>query len=225
MDGIKASWLDEFCARTGRDYVRFDYQGHGESSTRFEDCTIGLWRDDALAVLDGLTRDRQILVGSSMGAWIALLAALARPERIAGLVLIAGATDFTEALLWPRLGEERRRRLMDDGSLRIPSAYDLDGYVITRALVEEGRRHLLLGGPIALALPVRMLHGMADPDVPWQHSLRLADALAGGDVVLSFVKDGDHRLSRPQDLARLAAMIEELTAAPAARPGSQDRPA
>lgn len=213
MDGIKASWLDQFCARTARNYVRFDYQGHGDSARHFEDCTVGLWREDALSVLDEVASGRQILVGSSMGAWIALLAALARPDRVAGLVLIAGATDFTEALLWPRLGAERQEKLMAEGVFRIPSAYDADGYVITRSLIEEGRQHLLLGGPIELGVPVRLLHGMADPDVPWQHSLRLVEALAGGDVVASFVKDGDHRLSRPQDLARLEAMIEELTVA------------
>ena len=213
MAGIKASWLDQFCARTARNYVRFDYQGHGDSARHFEDCTVGLWREDALSVLDEVASGRQILVGSSMGAWIALLAALARPDRVAGLVLIAGATDFTEALLWPRLGAERQEKLMAEGVFRIPSAYDADDYVITRLLIEEGRQHLLLGGPIELGVPVRLLHGMADPDVPWQHSLRLVEALAGGDVVASFVKDGDHRLSRPQDLARLEAMIEELTAA------------
>jgi pimeloyl-ACP methyl ester carboxylesterase len=223
MDGIKASWLDQFCARTGRDYIRFDYQGHGDSTTSFEACTVGLWRDDALAVLDQVASGRQILVGSSMGAWIALLAALARPDRVAGLVLIAGATDFTEELLWPRLGAERQARLMAEGMFRIPSSYDPEGYVITRALIEEGRQHLLLGGPIALGVPVRLLHGMADTDVPWQHSLRLVEALSGGDVVASFVKDGDHRLSRPQDLARLEAMIEELTAALAAPTGNPDR--
>jgi pimeloyl-ACP methyl ester carboxylesterase len=213
MDGIKASRLDQFCARTGQRYARFDYQGHGDSATRFENCTVGLWLEDALAVLDRVTHGRQILVGSSMGAWIALLAALARPERVAGLVLIAAATDFTERLLWPRLGAERQEALLAEGALRIPSAYDSAGYVITRRLIEEGRRHLLLGGPIALAQPVRLLHGMADPDVPWQHSLQLIEALAGGDVVASFIKDGDHRLSRLQDLARLEAVIEELTAA------------
>jgi pimeloyl-ACP methyl ester carboxylesterase len=213
MDGNKAVALDQFCARTGRNYLRFDYQGHGDSATRFEECTVGLWRDDALAVLDRVAQGRQILVGSSMGAWIALLVALAKPERIAGLVLIAAATDFTETLLWPRLGAARQQALLAEGALRIPSAYDPDGYVVTRRLIEEGRRHLLLGGPIALVQPVRLLHGMADPDVPWQHSLRLVEALSGRDVVASFVKDGDHRLSRPQDLARLEAVIEELTAA------------
>jgi len=214
MTGTKAGSLDRFCAARDQRYLRFDYQGHGASSTAFEACTIGLWRDDALAMLDQVAYGPQILVGSSMGAWIALLAALARPARVAGLVCIAGAVDFTEALLWPRLGVERQAALMAEGALRIPSAYDPEGYVITRALIEEGRSHLLLGSAIDLAAPVRLLHGMADPDVPWQHSLRLAAALTGGDVVVTLVKDGDHRLSRPQDLARLDAAIEELSVSP-----------
>jgi pimeloyl-ACP methyl ester carboxylesterase len=211
MTGTKASRLDRFCAGRNQTYLRFDYQGHGLSSTRFEDCTIGLWLEDALAMLDTATRGPQILVGSSMGAWIALLAGLQRPDRIAGVVAIAGAVDFTEALLWPRLGEALQRQLVAGGAVRIPSAYDPAGYVITRTLVEEGRRHLLLGQPIAFAAPVRLLHGMADPDVPWQHSLRVAAALAGGDVTVTLIKDGDHRLSRPQDLARLEAAIAELS--------------
>jgi pimeloyl-ACP methyl ester carboxylesterase len=216
MGGVKAEHLDGFCAERGQRYLRFDYQGHGASATPFERCTIGLWLEDTLAALDGLTEGKQILVGSSMGAWLALLAALARPTRVAGLLLIAGAVDFTEALLWPRLDDARRRALAAAGSVRIPSSYDPEGYVITRALIEEGRRHLLLGAPIALGAKVRLLHGMADADVPWQHSLRLAEALAGGDVVVTLVKDGDHRLSRPQDLARLEAAIEELDQCPAA---------
>jgi pimeloyl-ACP methyl ester carboxylesterase len=216
MGGVKADHLDRFCAARAQRYLRFDYQGHGASTTPFEACTVGLWREDSLAALDRLTEGPQILVGSSMGAWLALLAALARPTRVAGLVCIAGAVDFTEALLWPRLGAGLQQALRAAGQVRIPSAYDPAGYVVTRALVEEGRDHLLLGGPIALPVPVRLLHGMADPDVPWQHSLRLAAALEDGDVVTTLIKDGDHRLSRPQDLARLAAAIDELSQSPAA---------
>ena len=211
MAGIKAEHLDGFCRARDRSYVRFDYQGHGQSTTRFEDCTIGLWLEDALAVLDGLTEGPQILVGSSMGGWLALLAALQRPGRIAGLVAIAAATDFSEALLWSRLDDGQRSVLAESGRLVLPSAYDPAGYVITRRLVEEGRRHLLLDAPIPLACPVRLLHGMADPDVPWRHSLGLMASLAGGDAVLTLIKDGDHRLSRPQDLARLDALLDELS--------------
>jgi pimeloyl-ACP methyl ester carboxylesterase len=211
MGGTKATHLDRFCAGRNQAYLRFDYQGHGESSTDFADCTLGLWVDDALCVLDRATSGPQILVGSSMGAWIALLAGLQRPNRVAGLVLLAGAVDFTEALLWPRLGPERQRTLIAAGKLRIPSEYDPDGYVITRGLIDEGKRHLLLGGPITLDVPTRLLHGMADPDVPWQHSLSIAAALTGGDIVMTLIKDGDHRLSRPQDLARLEAAIDEVS--------------
>jgi pimeloyl-ACP methyl ester carboxylesterase len=211
MTGTKAGHLARFCAARNQTYARFDYQGHGASSTPFEDCTVGLWLEDALAVLDRLCAGPQILVGSSMGAWLALLVALRRPDRVAGLISIAGAPDFTEALLWPRLGPVQQEILLAEGALRIPSAYDPAGYVITRKLVEEARAHLLLAGPIALAAPVRLLHGMADEDVPWQHSLRVAAALTGGDVAVTLIKDGDHRLSRPQDLARLEAAIEELS--------------
>ncbi len=210
MTGIKAQHLADYARRHGRSYVRFDYQGHGADATRFEAGTIGLWRDDALAVLDELTEGPQILVGSSMGGWLALLAALARPDRVAGLVLIAPAIDFTEALLWPRLDDGQRMRLAEAGRLVIPSGYDPAGYVITRELVEEGRRHLLLAAPIPVHCPVRLIHGMEDADVPWRHALLLVEALADGDVVLTLVKDGDHRLSRPQDLARLERMIEEV---------------
>ena len=210
MTGIKAQHLSEHARRDDRSYVRFDYQGHGADATRFEAGTIGLWCSDTLAVLDELTEGLQILVGSSMGGWLALLAALARPDRVAGLVLIAPAADFTEALLWPRLDESRRRTLVETGRLAIPSGYDPAGYVITRDLVEEGRRHLLLGGPIPIHCPVRLIHGMEDADVPWQHALRLTEALAGGDVALTLVKDGDHRLSRPQDLQLMFEALERM---------------
>jgi pimeloyl-ACP methyl ester carboxylesterase len=211
MTGTKAGQLDRFCAMRNQAYVRFDYQGHGASSTPFEECTLGLWLEDALAVLDQACVGPQILVGSSMGAWLALLVALRRPDRVAGLILIAGAPDFTEALLWPRLGPEQREILLAEGALRIPSPYDPAGYLITRKLVEEARTHLLLTGRIALAAPARLLHGMEDEDVPWQHSLRVAVALSGDDIVVTLIKDGDHRLSRPQDLARLEAAIDELS--------------
>jgi pimeloyl-ACP methyl ester carboxylesterase len=211
MTGVKAVHLDRFCATRNQPYLRFDYQGHGASSTRFEDCTIGLWLDDALAALDHLTAGPQILVGSSMGGWLALLVALKRPDRVAGLVGIAAATDFTEHLIWVRLSMEQRRMVAQQGFLRVPSAYDSSGYVITRQLIDEGRRHLLLDAPIQLAIPVRLLHGMQDPDVPWQRTLGLADALTTNDIVVSLIKDGDHRLSRPQDLERLTATVAELS--------------
>lgn len=211
MTGTKASALEAFSAGRGQPYVRFDYFGHGRSSGRFEDGSVSRWLDDALAVLDAFTRGPQILVGSSMGGWIMLLAALARPKRVAGLVGIAAAPDFTEELVWNRLGEADRRRLMEEGRLTQASSYDPGTMTLTRHLIEDGRRHLLLGGPIAIRCPIRLLHGMADADVPWRTSLRLAERVLGPDVVLSLVKDGDHRLSRAEDLDRLFAAVDELT--------------
>ncbi len=211
MTGTKALFLEEYCRRRGRAYVRFDYFGHGASSGEFAAGTIGRWCDDAIAVIDSLTTDPQILVGSSMGGWIMLLAALARPGRIAALVGIAGAPDFTEELLWPRLTPPQREEIMGEGTVVLPSDFDPAGYLYTRALIEEGKRHLLLRAPIALYMPVRLLHGLADESVPWQLSLRLAERLASRDVAVTLVKDGDHRLSSEPDLARLAQTLDALT--------------
>jgi pimeloyl-ACP methyl ester carboxylesterase len=211
MTGTKALFLQDYCRRRGRTYVRFDYFGHGASSGDFALGTVGRWREDAIAVIDSLTTGRQILVGSSMSGWIMLLAALARPERVAALVGIAGAPDFTEELLWPRLTPAQRETLMNEGRLVLSSDFDPAGYPYTSALIEDGRRHLLLGGPIALDIPVRLLHGMRDESVPWRLSLRLAERLTGRDVTVTLVKDGDHRLSTPTDLALLAQTLDSLT--------------
>lgn len=211
MTGTKAMALDAYCAATGRAFLRFDYTGHGQSSGRFVDGTIGGWRDDALAVIDQLTDGPQILIGSSMGGWLMLLCALARPDRMAGLIGIAAAPDFTEELMWGQMDTLMRTRLMSEGRIEEPSAYDDQPYVITRALIEDGRRHLLLARVIEIGVPVRLLHGQADQDVPFDFSLRLAAQLAAEDVVVSLIKDGDHRLSRPQDLDRLMIAIEELS--------------
>jgi pimeloyl-ACP methyl ester carboxylesterase len=219
MTGSKAQALEAFCVARGQAYVRFDYQGHGISSGRFEDGSIGRWVGDAVAVLDRLTEGPQILVGSSMGGWLMQRAALARPARVAGLVGIATATDFTEELIWPSLDEAARRRLMAEGRVAVPSDYAAAGYTITRTLIEDGRRHLLFGtAPIPITCPVRLLHGTADRDVPWQLSTRLADALAATDVVVTLIKGGDHRLSTPSDLARIAAAVAELTDLASPRP-------
>lgn len=210
MTGSKATTLETFCQARGQAFLRFDYRGHGASSGRFEDGTIGLWAEDALAAFDQLTQGPQVLVGSSMGGWISLLTALKRPERVAGLIGIAAAPDFTEDLLWAAFPPDKRDQLAQDGVLRLPSEYSDKPYSITWRLIEDGRRHLLLRGPIDLSCPVRLLHGMRDPDVPWQRSLRLADKLATGDVRVQLVKDGDHRLSREQDLALLCRTVGEL---------------
>jgi pimeloyl-ACP methyl ester carboxylesterase len=215
MTGTKVLFLEDYCRRRGRAYVRFDYFAHGASSGDFADGTISRWRDDAIAVIDSLTEGPQILVGSSMSGWIMLLAALARPQRIAALVGIAGAPDFTEKLLWPRLIPAQRVEIIERGQVVLPSDFDPAGYLYTRALIEDGRRHLLLGASIPLEMPVRLLHGMRDASVPWQLSLRLADRLTGDDVVVNLIKDGDHRLSREADLTRLAQTLDSLIASSA----------
>ena len=212
MYGIKATALAGHCRSRDHAFLRFDYFGHGASSGDFRAGTIGRWLEDALAVIDRLTEGPQILVGSSMGGWIALLAALARPGRLKALIGIAPAPDFTEDLIWARLSEAQRRELLERGELAAASAYEADPIPITLRLVEEGRRHLLLRGPIRLSCPVRLLHGMEDPDVPYQTSLRLVERLTGIEAVVELIEDGDHRLSRPQDLTRLFAAVDAMAA-------------
>jgi pimeloyl-ACP methyl ester carboxylesterase len=206
--GIKAAALAQWAEAAGRPFVRFDYSGHGASDGRFADGTVSQWRQDALDVLDALTLGRQVLVGSSMGGWLALLVALARPERVAGLVLVAPAADFTERLLWARMPEPVRQEILQRGVWMRPSQYGPEPYPITRALIEDGRRHLLLDGPIAVDCPVRILHGQLDPDVPWTHGLALLSRLRSRDATFSLLPRGDHRLSDAASLARLAEMVE-----------------
>jgi pimeloyl-ACP methyl ester carboxylesterase len=217
MAGTKATFLDDFCAARGLGYVRFDYSGHGASSGRFEDGTIGTWTQDAITIIDRVAEGPLVLVGSSMGGWIMLLAALARPDRIAGLAGLAPAPDFTEALIWNRLSDEDRDLLLRANRLERPSAYSEEPTIITRALIDEGRRHLLLNAPIGIRCPVRLLHGMADPDVPHRLSLDVAERLISNDVRVTLIKDGDHRLSRAEDLALLGATVEELLVSPEIR--------
>lgn len=210
MEGTKALYLEALCAAEQRSFLRFDYFAHGKSDGAFTLGTIGHWLNDTLTVLDALTEGPQIIVGSSMGGWIMLLAALARRERIHGLVGIAAAPDFTERLMWKLWSDEIRQSLLRDGIYLEPSAYSADPYPITLKLIEEGRNHLLLDQPIQLNCPVRLLQGMADEDVPWSHALILTEALGHKDVTLTLIKDGDHRLSRPQDLALLKNTIKGL---------------
>jgi pimeloyl-ACP methyl ester carboxylesterase len=206
MLGEKASSLHFYAQREGRTFVRFDYLGHGESSGKFEDGTISRWRSDALAVIDRLTEGPVVLTGSSMGGWMALLAALARPDRVRGLMLIAPAPDFTERLMWAALNESQRLAIMDQGRWMRPSAYDPAGYPITRQLIEDGRTWNIMDWEIPLDLPVRILQGGLDEDVPWSYSLDLVEKLRSKDVSWTLIKDGDHRLSRPQDIERMVAM-------------------
>ena len=210
MTGTKAARLDAFAAARGQAYLRFDYFAHGASSGEFADATIGRWKADALAVIDQLTRGPQILVGSSIGGWLMLLVALARPERVAALVGIAAAPDATEALMWARFAPEVREAILREGAARLPSAYSAEGYLFTRKLIEDGRRHLLMHTAIPITAPVRLLHGMADPDVPWQTGLALAEKLASRDVRITLVKEGDHRLSSERDLALLERTLEDV---------------
>lgn len=213
MTGTKASALEAHCRRAGRGFVRFDYSGHGASDGAFRDGTIGGWREDALAVIDGVRAGPLILVGSSMGGWLMLLAALARPRRVAGLVGIAAAPDFTEGLLWDGFDDETRAALARDGVVECPSAHGDPPYPVTMRLIEEARRHLLLRGPIPVACPVHLLHGMADEEVPWRTAPRIAEAIASAEVTVELIKDGDHRLSRERDIARLCAVIAAMAGA------------
>jgi len=229
MKGTKALALDAWAAEHGRACVRFDYSGHGESGGAFVDGTIGRWLEESVAVFERLCRGPQVVIGSSMGGWIALLlareiakreaspaslanrASQASPASLAGLVLIAPAPDFTEQLMWNQFTPEIQQEIQTKGVWMRPSPYG-DGapYPITRALIEEGRNHLLLGSAIEVGCPVRILQGAQDPDVPWQHAFALAHRLPTDDVVLTVIQDGDHRLSRPQDIARIIAAVAEI---------------
>jgi pimeloyl-ACP methyl ester carboxylesterase len=210
MDGTKALALERHCRSRGRAYTRFDYRGHGSSTGRFADGTIGGWCEDALAIVDRLAAGPLVVVGSSMGGWIMLLLALARPQRVQALVGIAAAPDFTEDLLLRQASPSQRRQLDEQGHWLQPSAYGGPPYPVTRALLEDGRRHLLLRAPIPIRCPVHLLHGQRDPDVPWPTALKLAERLDSEDVTIELTKAGDHRLSTPADLARLTAAVERL---------------
>lgn len=213
MTGTKAQALEAHCRAAGRAFLRFDYFGHGASSGAFRDGTVGRWAEDALAVLDALTEGPQIIVGSSLGGWIMLLVALARPDRVAGLVGVAAAPDFVDAL-WHELDDEAKRELETTGLIRRPSEYSDQPYEIALKLIEEGRTQKILDkAPLAIRCPVRLLHGMADPDVPWHRSLDVAAAVESGDVTVTLVKDGDHRLSEPADIARLTGAVDDLAVA------------
>jgi pimeloyl-ACP methyl ester carboxylesterase/N-acetylglutamate synthase-like GNAT family acetyltransferase len=211
MTGTKALALERWCRAEDRAYVRFDYCGHGRSDGRFEDGTIGSWAEDALAIVDRVTAGPLIVVGSSMGGWIMLLVALARPERVRALLGIAAAPDFTEDLLLPEATEAQRLDLQRHGFWLQPSAYG-EPYPVTTRIIEDGRRHLLLRAPIAITCPVHLLHGQRDADVPWQTALRLAERLESDDVTIELIKAGDHRLSTEADIARITAALARLGA-------------
>jgi pimeloyl-ACP methyl ester carboxylesterase len=220
MQGTKAVAVDQWAAAQGRACIRFDYSGHGESGGSFSKGTISRWLEESVAVFAAFARGPQVLVGSSMGGWLALLLARELKRQaasasslggsVAGLVLVAPAVDFTEELMWKKFSPDARRQIETTGTWLRPSQYSEAPYEITRSLIEDGRRHLLLGGLIETGCPVRILQGVQDPDVPWDHAVALTSRLAHDDVVLTLVKDGDHRLSRPEDIERLIAAVAEF---------------
>ena len=217
MKGTKAQALDQWAKQQGRACIRFDYSGHGESGGKFSDGTIGRWLEESCAVFSTCCEGPTIAIGSSMGGWISLLLArdlragrLRTKAELTGLVLIAPAVDFTEALMWQRFPPEIRKQIEETGSWRRPSQYSDEAYLITRQLIEDGRKHLLLGALIETGCPVRILQGVKDEDVPWEHAVSLVSRIARDDVVLTLVKDGDHRLSRPEDIERLLAAVAEF---------------
>jgi pimeloyl-ACP methyl ester carboxylesterase len=216
MKGTKAEALDLWARDHGRAMTRFDYSGHGESGGNFTHGTIGRWLEESLAVFDACCRGPQVVIGSSMGGWLALLLARELAQRgaanasVIAVVLVAPAVDFTEELMWKRFPAEVKREIEASGVWQRPSQYSDEPYPITRNLIEEGRSHLLLAGMIETGCPVRILQGVQDPDVPWHHAVELTSRFARDDVVLTLVKDGDHRLSRPEDIERLIAAVAEF---------------
>lgn len=215
MKGTKAEALDRWAGKEGRACLRFDYSGHGESGGLFTEGTIGRWLEESLAVYLYFARGPQLIIGSSMGGWLALLLARALgPNKdaapIAGMVLIAPAVDFTEELMWKQFSDATKREIQEKGKWLRPSEYGDEPYPITRGLIEDGRNHLLLGGLIETGCPVHILQGVQDPDVPWRHAVELVSRFSRDDVVLTLIKDGDHRLSRPEDIDRLIAAIQEF---------------
>ena len=214
MKGTKAEALDQWAEAHGRSCLRFDYSGHGESGGEFKDGTIGRWLEESVTVYMRFASRSQVVVGSSMGGWLALLLARELRQRgvppFAGLVLIAPAVDFTEELMWKKFTPAIRREIEETGVWMRPSQYAEGPYPITRGLIEDGRKHLLLGGLIETGCPVHILQGVQDPDVPWRHAVELVSRFARDDVVLTLIKDGDHRLSRPEDIERLVAAVGEF---------------
>lgn len=208
MTGGKAMMLRSWCLGTGRALLRLDYSGHGASDGAFEDGTVGRWAEDARKVIESKTTGPLVLVGSSLGGWIALLTAQALRKRVVGLIGLAAAPDFTEDLMWRAMPPADQEKLMAEGQLRVSS---VEGdFTLTRALVEDGRRHMLLRAPIALTCPVRLLQGQEDKTVPWQTALKIAERIEGQDVQVTLIKDAEHRLSRLTDLELMCRTLASL---------------
>ncbi len=216
MKGTKVQALDRWAQTHGRACIRFDYSGHGESGGAFVDGTLSRWLEESYEVYKHFARGPQVAIGSSMGGWLALLLAERLRERkdappLVGMVLIAPAVDFTEELMWRQFPEAVRREIDAKGIWLRPSSYDEAPYPITKALIEDGRKHLMMGRLIEPGCPVHILQGVKDPDVPWRHAVELVARLSRDDIVLTLVKDGYHRLSRPEDIERMIAAVEELS--------------
>lgn len=209
MSGTKVTVLETWAKAQGHGFLAFDYSGHGLSGGAFEEGTISAWREDALATIGELTDGDLVLVGSSMGGWMALLSALALKSRVKAMVLIAPAPDFTQKLMWPEFSPEQQAEIMGQGLTLRPSDYG-EPYPITRELIEDGKQWALLDEKIDLTMPIRILQGMQDLDVPWDYAFKLVDALASEDLVFTLIKDGDHRLSREQDIERLVQTAADL---------------
>lgn len=210
MEGTKAIFLENTCRDLGISFLRFDYSGHGKSSEDFVDGTIGTWSEDALSVIDEVTKGEIIIVGSSMGGWIGLLVSLARKERIKAFIGIAAAPDFTRELMWDHYSSAIKETLKKDGIYLEPSEYSDEPYKVSYKLIQDGENHILLNKPITLDCPVRLFHGLLDQDVPYKYSSRIAEKLTSDDVIISFNKSGDHRLSSEADLNRLKQAISEF---------------
>ena len=211
MEGTKAVFLEDWARREGRAFLRFDYSGHGQSSGEFARGCIGDWAADAMAAIEALTEGPQVLVGSSMGGWISVLVCRAMAERVAGLVTIAAAPDFTEDSMWASFDADQRAALLRDGQILLPSEYD-DPYVISQRLIEDGRDQLVLRGALKFPFPVRFLQGTADADVDMSVALRLLAQAEGDDIRLALVKGADHRFSEPDNLAMIVASVEDVLA-------------
>jgi pimeloyl-ACP methyl ester carboxylesterase len=219
MRGSKAQALDEWCAEKGMAFCRHDYSGHGESGGSFRDGTISRWLEESLAVFDAFAAGPQVLVGSSMGGWIALrmaeeLRRRGEPDRLAAMLLIAPAPDFTERLMWPQLSDRQKQQIAEQGILEEPSQYSPEPNIYTRDLFEDGRRNLVLTGEVRTGCPIHIIQGRRDPDVPWEHAMLLAGQLAAENLSMTLVPDGDHRLSRPQDLALICSALSRLVETP-----------
>lgn len=209
MEGSKATWLEKECRKDGRGYIRFDYLGHGQSSGKFTDGTIGKWAQNAIDMLDQLATEKHIVIGSSMGGWIMLLTALARPDKVSAIIGIAAAPDFTEKMYHYELNDQQRQEIQDNGITYLPSEYE-NPYEVTRDLIEDGRENLLLTGSIDIQCPIRLFHGKADTVVPWQVAEEIKEKVNSNDVTCHYVDDGGHGMSRPEDLKILKSLIEGL---------------